>query len=48
MKPESVIIDPTVNETLWRRGNKNPPRSIRVRLVKDDNGVVRVFLAEED
>ena len=46
MKPEEVIIDPTVNEAIWARGIKNPPRKIRVRLSKDDEGLVTVTLAE--
>jgi large subunit ribosomal protein L31e len=46
MKPEEVVIDPTVNEAIWARGIKNPPRKIRVRLSKDDEGVVTVTLAE--
>jgi large subunit ribosomal protein L31e len=46
MKPEEVIIDPTVNEAIWARGIKNPPRKIRVRLSKDDEGIVTVTLAE--
>jgi large subunit ribosomal protein L31e len=48
MKPTYVILDPTVNETLWARGIRNPPRKIRVRLVKDEEGVVTVYLAEEE
>ena len=48
MKPEEVIIDPTVNEAIWARGIKNPPRKIRVRLSKDDEGTVTVTLAEAE
>jgi large subunit ribosomal protein L31e len=48
MKPEEVVIDPTVNEAIWARGIKNPPRKIRVRLSKDDEGVVMVTLAEAE
>lgn len=48
MKPESVIIDPTVNEAIWERGITNPPRKIRVRLSKDDEDVVTVTLAEAE
>ena len=46
MKPEEIIIDPSVNEAIWARGIKNPPRKIRVRLSKDDEGFVTVSLAE--
>ncbi len=48
MKPEEVIIDPTVNEAIWAMGITNPPRKIRVRLSKDDEGTVTVSLAEAE
>ncbi len=48
MKPEEIIIDPSVNEAIWARGIKNPPRKIRVRLSKDDEGFVTVSLAEAE
>ncbi len=48
MKPTEVIIDPTVNEYIWARGIKNPPRKIRVKMTKDDEGVVVVELAEAE
>ena len=48
MKPEDIVIDPSVNEVIWRRGITNPPRKIRVRLSKDDAGVVTVNLAEAE
>ena len=37
-----------VNEKLWSRGIEKPPRKIRVRVVKDKEGVVTVRLAEGD
>lgn len=46
MKPEEIIIDTAVNEVIWARGIKNPPRKIRVRLSKDPDGTVTVTLAE--
>jgi large subunit ribosomal protein L31e len=48
MKPEEMIIDPAVNEAIWARGITNPPRKIRVRLSKDDEGFVTVSLAEAE
>ncbi len=45
MKPEEIIIDPKVNEAIWARGIKNPPRRIKIRATKDSEGVVRVYLA---
>lgn len=46
MKPTEVVIDPSVNEHIWARGISNPPRKIRVKMTKDDEGVVVVELAE--
>lgn len=46
MKPTDIIIDPSVNEAIWARGIKNPPRKIRVKMTKDNEGVVLVELAE--
>jgi large subunit ribosomal protein L31e len=48
MKPESIVIDPTVNEAIWSRGITNPPRKIRVRLSKDEEDIVTVTLAEAE
>jgi large subunit ribosomal protein L31e len=48
MKPEAIIIDTTVNEAIWARGIKKPPRKIRVRLSKDEEGTVTVTLAEAE
>jgi len=47
MKPTSIIIDTKVNEVIWERGIQKPPRRIRVRLSKDEEGTVTVALAEE-
>jgi len=46
MKPTEIIIDPEVNEAIWRRGIQKPPRRIRVKMTRDEDGVVRVTLAE--
>jgi len=45
---ERLVIDNEVNEKLWSRGIEKPPRKIRVRVVKDKEGVVTVLLAEGD
>jgi large subunit ribosomal protein L31e len=46
MKPTELIIDQRVNEAIWARGIQKPPRKIRVRMEKDGDGVVTVYLAE--
>jgi large subunit ribosomal protein L31e len=43
---ESIIISNEVNEKIWSRGIEKPPRKIRVRAVKDREGLVTVYLAE--
>lgn len=41
-----LIISKEVNEKVWDRGIKKPPRKIRVRAAKDKDGNVTVYLAE--
>lgn len=43
-----LVISNEVNEKLWDRGIEKPPRNIRVRAVKDKEGVVTLYLAEGD
>jgi large subunit ribosomal protein L31e len=45
MKAEKVEISNDVNEELWARGIRKPPRQIKVRLVKDKEGRVIVYPA---
>jgi large subunit ribosomal protein L31e len=45
MKVENVEISNEVNEELWARGIRKPPREIKVRLVKDKEGRVIVYPA---
>ncbi len=47
MKTDSVIINPEVNERIWMKGIEKPPRKIKVKALKDKEGVVEVVLAEE-
>ena len=48
-KVDRVVIEPEVNERIWDRGIKKPPRRIKVRvevMEEDEEKVARVFLAE--
>jgi len=45
MKTEDVEISNEVNEELWARSIRKPPRQIKVRLVKDKEGRVIVYPA---
>lgn len=42
MKSEEVIIDEELNELVWARGIRSPPRRIRVIISKDASGIVTV------
>jgi len=48
MKAKSVTVDTMVNQTIWARGIKSPPRRIRVKMTKDDEGLVTITMAELD
>ena len=41
-----LVITNDVNEKVWGRSIEKPPRKIRVRAAKDNEGNVTVFLAE--
>jgi len=41
-----LIISNDVNNKVWSRSIEKPPRKIRVRAAKDEDGNVTVFLAE--
>ncbi len=45
---EFLVISNEVNEKIWSRGIEKPPRKIKVRAVKDKEGVITVHLAEGD
>ena len=40
-----IIISNEVNEKIWSRGIEKPPRKLRIRAAKDEEGNVTVFLA---
>ncbi|MDR3222488.1 MAG: 50S ribosomal protein L31e [Methanobrevibacter sp.] len=46
MKTEEVKIDSSVNEKIWARGIKKIPSKIKIKAIKDDDGVVNVTLEE--
>jgi len=43
-----LVISDEVNRKLWSRGIEKPPRKLRVRAVKDKEGIVTLYLAEGD
>ena len=47
MKSDDVKLDKSINELVWARGSQKPPRRIRVRAMKFEDGQVQAELAEE-
>lgn len=44
MKATEVKVDPDVNELIWARGIKHPPRRVTLQMERDEDGVVTVKL----
>lgn len=42
----AVRLDPTINETVWKRGRDNPPRKVRIRAARFDEAGESVVEAE--
>lgn len=47
MKGEEIKLDQDLNRQIWSRGKTNPPRKVRVKMAKDEDGVVTVSLYED-
>jgi large subunit ribosomal protein L31e len=47
MKSDEVKLEQDLNRQIWARGKTNPPRKVRVKMVKDEDGVVTVSLYED-
>src|SRR5215218_2680587 len=47
MKSDEIKLEQDLNRQIWSRGKTNPPRKVRVKMVKDEEGVVTVSLYEE-
>ena len=47
MKSSQIKIDQELNRYLWEKGKTNPPRKVRVRIVKDEDDQVIVSLYED-
>lgn len=43
-----IKISPKVNELVWSRGIRNPPRKIKVKVVLGSDQIVYVLPADED
>ncbi|MFO8052239.1 MAG: 50S ribosomal protein L31e [Thermoplasmatota archaeon] len=48
MKEDTIWLDTPINEAIWNRGIKNPPKRIKVKAIKfKDQDLVEVTLPEE-
>lgn len=47
MKSDEIKLDQDLNRQIWARGKTHPPRKLRVKMVKDEDGVVTVSLYED-
>jgi large subunit ribosomal protein L31e len=47
MKSDEIKLDQDLNRQIWARGKTHPPRKVRVKMVKDEDGVVTVSLYED-
>jgi large subunit ribosomal protein L31e len=47
MKSDDIKLDQDLNRQVWSRGKTNPPRKVRVKMVKDEEGVVTISSYED-
>ena len=47
MKAEEAKISEGVNSLIFRDGMQKPPRRLKVRIVKDETGIAKVWLIGE-
>lgn len=47
MKSDEIKLEQDLNRQIWTRGKTHPPRKVRVKMVKDGDGVVTVSLYED-
>lgn len=48
MKSENIKIEEDVSHLIWSRGIRHPPRKIRVKLTKDEDGMVLISKYQEE
>ena len=44
MKSKDIRLGPYLNMRIWEKGIKSPPHHVEVKVVKDDEGIVRAEL----
>jgi large subunit ribosomal protein L31e len=48
MKSENVKIEEEISHLVWARGIRHPPRKIRVKITKDEDGNILVSTYQEE
>ena len=48
MKSSEIHISPDLNLILWKKGIRNPPRRVTVKMERDETGLVVVSPATEE
>jgi len=48
MKSENIKIEEEINHLVWARGIRHPPRKLRVKMVKDEDGNIIVSTYQEE
>ena len=48
MKSENIKIEEEISHLVWARGIRHPPRKIRVKMSKDDDGNIIVSTYQEE
>ena len=48
MKSENIKIEEEISHLVWARGIRHPPRKIRVKMTKDEDGNIIVSTYQEE
>jgi large subunit ribosomal protein L31e len=46
IKTDDIRIDQDLNRQVWKTGRRNPPRKIRVKIIKDEDETAVISLYE--
>jgi len=47
LEKKDVWVDYRLNELIWSRGIEGPPRKVRVKAIRFEDGLIEVSLPEE-
>ncbi len=48
MKNDQIKLEEGLSHQIWQRGIRHPPRKIRVKMTKTDEGFILVSIYEEE